>query len=237
MDKSLAFFVLLIAFIGLTLGSEYDININEDDDVGGIGGDGPVQAKYYINYIRDNIMPCLKNYTIEVVNYDDPGYFLRSSVKYVTAVRPPLKRTYQMFVNPQLFNSSYGPTNKTAMESIIMHEMNHILDYTHMSSAKLAEFGLKYVSNYSFLITYEHETDWRVMRNGYGEGLIKYREWIYSVLSGENLEKKRIEYYTPAEIRVWMDNNPNSDFSPCTDYDEYLSYVCNVCRYNATDIF
>ena len=43
---------------------------------------------------------------IDVVNYDAPGYYLRSAPKPSTVLFPPKKRVYQMFVNPELFEST-----------------------------------------------------------------------------------------------------------------------------------
>lgn len=57
-----------------------------------------------------------------MVAYNEPGYYLRSFVVPRTAVLPPDQRTYQMFANPQLFNTSFGPNSPAAMHAIITHE-------------------------------------------------------------------------------------------------------------------
>ena len=56
-----------------------------------------------------------------------------------------------------------------------------------MNDVKLAEFGLKYALNYTFLVWYEHETDHKVLNLGLGDGLKGYREWIYTVLTPEGV--------------------------------------------------
>lgn len=42
------------------------------------------------------------------MEYDTPAYYLKSSIKPSTVLLPPSRRTYEMFVNPQLFNQTFG---------------------------------------------------------------------------------------------------------------------------------
>merc|ERR1711862_247320 len=121
-----------------------------------------------------------------------------------------------------------GPS-MNAMHSIIAHELNHILDYTHMNITQLADFGIHYALNYDFHIWYEHETDHRVLELQLGQGLKEYREWIYTVLNSTERQTKRTEYYTPLEIQGWMNRYPSVYVNPCDYYS--WNYTCNVCRY------
>lgn len=96
-------------------------------------------------------LQCLLDYKVEVVEMDEDDYYLRSSPKPDTVALPPKRRTYQLHANPSLCNTSFGPSSE-ALYSIVMHELNHILDYTQMSQSQLTVFGLTYATNYSFLI-------------------------------------------------------------------------------------
>ena len=47
---------------------------------------------------------------------------------------------------------------------------------------------------------------------GYGEGLIKYREWLYKNISAKALIAKKRDYFTPEEIEILLvetKKNPN----------------------------
>jgi hypothetical protein len=59
--------------------------------------------------------------------------------------------------------------------------------------------------------------------------MIVCREWIYTVLTPSERHTKRIEYYTPLEIQVWMNENVGVYVNPCVEYS--WNYTCNVCRY------
>ena len=71
------------------------------------------------------------------MNYNGTEYYLHTLPKPDTVLFPPKRRVYQMYANPQLFNESFGPSSE-ALQSIITHELNHILDYTHMNTTEVS---------------------------------------------------------------------------------------------------
>eukprot|EP01094_Clydonella_sp_ATCC50884_P022033 TRINITY_DN4977_c0_g1_i1.p1 TRINITY_DN4977_c0_g1~~TRINITY_DN4977_c0_g1_i1.p1 ORF type:complete len:236 (+),score=42.36 TRINITY_DN4977_c0_g1_i1:80-787(+) len=193
-----------------------------------IGGDGPPQAKAMVAHLINTTLPCLAPYTIHVEDTESNEYYLRSAPDPLTVLRPPLKRTYIMYANPQLFDPSFGP-DEAALDAIITHELNHILDYTHMNTLQLGEFGAMYALNYTFQVAYEHETDHRVLQLQKGTALAGYRAWIYSVLDAKERATKKVEYYTPAEIALWQRVNVGVYVNPCEHY--FYNYTCIPCLY------
>lgn len=192
------------------------------------GGDGPEEAKAIVAEIINSTMTCLAPYRINVEVTESDEYYLRSAPDPLTVLRPAPKRTYVMYANPRLFDRSFGPS-ANALDAIITHELNHILDYTHMNTVQLAEFGAQYALNYTFLVAYEHETDHRVLQLGKGAALAAYRSWIYSVLDARERATKKVEYYTPAEIAVWSSRNRGVFVNPCLHY--MYNYTCIPCLY------
>jgi hypothetical protein len=168
-------------------------------------------------YIADKQIRCLASFNLSVNAWqNDQGYFLRSSPYVPTAWRSADKRDYIMFANPRLFNASFGPSEE-ALHAIILHEANHLRDYTAMDARELATFGADYALNYTFLIEYEHATDMKVMRMGFGDGLAAYRRWVYTKLDPSELATKQLEYYTPEQIEQWQSEQPSPlpAYSPC----------------------
>jgi hypothetical protein len=169
--------------------------------------------KWSIAHVHQDLVP----FTIEVHSWDKSDqYFARSGVTPTSAILPASKRTYEVFINPMLYNKTagfHGP-RLDALKSILTHELCHVANYTHMSSVQLAAFAAKYATNHHFLIEVEHATDECVLQADMAlgwtlrlfEGLANYRTWIYGVLAGDpdNLAKKKEEYMTPDEIYEWV---------------------------------
>lgn len=89
-----------------------------------------------------------------------------------------------------------------ALEAIMVHELEHVVDYTGWSSARLIKHGAKYSLSMKQKINYERATDNKVLAKGLHEGLAQYREWIYQWLTPKELLSKRRIYLTPEEIRA-----------------------------------
>ena len=86
-----------------------------------------------------------------------------------------------------------------------MHEFKHVLDYTEMDSNALIEFGLWYAGG--DVAEYERATDEFALERGCASGLIDFREWLYGFVSEEVRAEKEANYYSPDEIRAWMEVN------------------------------
>ena len=68
--------------------------------------------------------------------------------------------------------------SKSALISIMAHELKHLLDYKKSGFFKVSKLGLRMLFKKS-RSKYERETDLYVIKNGFSNGLIQYREWIY----------------------------------------------------------
>lgn len=102
------------------------------------------------------------------------------------------KAQYFIYVNEDV-NDCTPP--EIAVEGILVHELFHILDYVKKNFFSMVGLGLSYGPEY------ERYTDLRAAELGYTEGLISYREWIYSILPDEEaLAKKKKFYLTPEEL-------------------------------------
>lgn len=88
--------------------------------------------------------------------------------------------------------------------AILAHELKHVLDYTEMTDVEVVDFGLWY--GQGDIAEYERATDLGSLERGCGEGLIAYRDWLYSVVDADTLDAKKRDYMTPDEIRAWMEN-------------------------------
>jgi len=135
--------------------------------------------------------------------YTSPSSFFSANFELSTLGEEPLDRDYIVHYSTLQFDQ---PPPANAVLAILAHELKHVRDYTEMDAAEVTEFGLWYVT--SDVSAYERETDEHSLQLGCGEGLIEFREWLYEVVTDEVEAQKRVDYYTPEEIREWMDANP-----------------------------
>jgi hypothetical protein len=86
------------------------------------------------------------------------------------------------------------------LEAILIHELEHIVDYTQMRSAQILFFGLRYVTDRKFRTRYERQTDLKALKHKVHGGLMTYREWIYQWLTPKQLARKKQYYLSPGKI-------------------------------------
>lgn len=146
--------------------------------------------------------PDLARVSIRIKPFRSEDSFFRTSVKLTHVVRKPLKRTYILFFNRRLFED---PPPLPATKAILVHELAHIHGYTRLSAFKLIRLARRYVTSRTFVRAYERETDEAALERRVGPGLKAYRLWLYPRLTPEQLEEKRLSYYTPEEIDAWME--------------------------------
>lgn len=155
---------------------------------------------YTINKLRNQIgelkeLPeyeALIDKNINIIEFTAKDYFLKA---YPKKILNKNKRTYNIGINPALFKC---PPSDRAMKAILAHELMHLKDYAEIP---LAKFGWRYLFYTSQV---ERETDYRVLKMGYVNGLKEYREWIYPKLDGKKLKKKLKMYYRPDEIELMV---------------------------------
>jgi hypothetical protein len=141
----------------------------------------------------------LKNYNIELRSFknDTSDYFFYTDVE--KAWKSSRFRTYVIYYNERILESELSPE---ALEAILVHELQHIEDYTQMNFFELAWLAFRYevLGSEDLIIEFERDTDRRVVEKGYGKGLIQYRKWLYKNLKAEEIELKKKTYLTPEEI-------------------------------------
>lgn len=124
------------------------------------------------------------------------GYF-ETFFSVPAKLNPFVKDQFTIYMNQNIAEAL--PIHYQAVEAIIAHELFHIVDYATKGVFALILLGLTYGA------AYERETDFRVVKLGYTEGLIAYRQWLYNLLPDEKaLEKKRKFYLTPEEMSEYL---------------------------------
>ncbi len=163
----------------------------------------PADIEASLRAVQANLFPELDGVDIALGSMtSDTDYFV-SNLELDTFEYAPLERSYLVLHNEAIFEV---PPPHDAVVAILAHELKHVVDYTELDSAGLAEFALWYATEDT--AAYERETDEHALELGCGTGLIAYREWLYERIGPEATEAKRRTYYTPEEIEAWMQANP-----------------------------
>lgn len=147
----------------------------------------------------------LRNAIIEIKPIEnDKETFFKTFFSVSSRLRLDKEPIYRIFVNEGI--NECAPSYE-ATEAILSHELFHIKDYAERSNLGLIELGIIYLTKGA---KYERATDLKSVHLGYGEGLIGYRRWIYSLLDEKGLKKKIRYYLTPEEIEEIMNENLNA---------------------------
>lgn len=189
--------IRFLIFLAL-LGCDKLLPTVSDDNFGRIS--------HVFNDVIEKCFSDLKGQTLTLTPYDGGDYFFETSVSLSSLVKQ--KRVYEVYFNPQIFDKNIS---EEALKSILVHELNHIRDYTKMSVLQLGQFVIKYFISSEFRAYYERSTDLKSLEMGAGRGLILYREWLYSILPKAIIEARRRNYWTPEEISEWQaSHSPSS---------------------------
>lgn len=157
------------------------------------------EFKTQVQDVQERYFPELNDTSIVVTTFKAEDYFLQAQPAKASLMGSRHKRRYEVQLNLKLLACSPG---EAALEAILIHELEHVLDYTQMSSAQIVSHGLRYVTDKKFRIRYERETDLKALRHRVHAGLVAYREWIYQWLTPAQLERKKAFYLSPDEIRA-----------------------------------
>lgn len=140
---------------------------------------------------------------IQLESFKGKKYFFKSYVKPLTLLKLPKLRSYVVHYNQDLLKMN-SPDHE-AIRAILVHELAHIRDYSHMGFWQFVYFVIKYaLFDHS---AYERKTDEVALQKGLGSGLKKYREWLYQNIAPKTLKNKQKNYYTPQEIDHWLQTN------------------------------
>lgn len=129
------------------------------------------------------------------------AYFFWTSIDAKTFLKSPLKRKYQLIVHSDLFRD---PPSETAIQGILVHEFQHVLDYVERKFPRLTLF---FLNQFVLSSGYERKTDLKAFEKGAAPGILRYRCWLKEKLSPKDYKKKIEIYYSPEEISEWMKKN------------------------------
>ncbi len=144
--------------------------------------------------------PELSSVNIELRESHSEEYLFETDIVRSSLWMSGRPRIYLLYLSSRFDASTLSAQ---ALEAILAHELQHVLDYERWSLVRLAFFYARYSWNADYRHNYERETDRRVLARGYADGLIEYREWLYAGLSPEQVVRKRRDYLSPEEIRAW----------------------------------
>lgn len=150
-----------------------------------------------VKEVKESHFPELKNIQIGVSTFTSDAYFLQAQPVIKTLPKKRHNRHYSVQLNTKLLDC---PPSPEALEAILVHEFEHILDYTVWSSLKIIGHGMRYALSCGVKASYERATDRKVLTKGLHEGLIEYRKWVYQWLTPKEMIKKKAIYLTPEEI-------------------------------------
>jgi hypothetical protein len=152
----------------------------------------------YQDLLDEEFFSSLRGTNISIVSFKSDAYYLATGIKKI--FKNKRNREYTIRINEALFDCA--PTDR-AMKAILAHELVHIKDYVRKGTLGMLGFGVGYLIAPA---KKERSTDYRVLKEGYVNGISEYREWIYPKLSVRDLKRKKKRYYTPEEIDVLVDN-------------------------------
>ncbi len=192
MKKSLFFIVLTLMSHSLVLAYECTSPIPKE------------KLSLLVKEAQETYFPELNSAPLKIKFFKSSAYYLQSQPILKTLTKNRTKREYSVQINTKLLAC---PPSEEALKAILVHELEHIKDYTKMSSAQIAGLGIKMTISRKFRTKYERATDEKALYKGLGQGLIEYRKWIYKKLTPKQLLKKKRFYYTPEEIAEWSSHH------------------------------
>lgn len=157
------------------------------------------KATELIESVRQKSFPEIFSGDIKIEKFHSESVFFKarfSFSRFLTFRR--LKTT--IYVNPKVFESTISDE---AIMAIMAHELAHALYYTGRN--RFALLGLVRLLCDNAEAVFERKADLAAINRGFGKGLTEYREWLYIKVPVKNLEKKRRNYFSPAEIILLVD--------------------------------
>jgi hypothetical protein len=102
---------------------------------------------------------------------------------------------YFVDVNPALFQQ-HAPSDGVC--AILAHELTHIVSLSHGN--RIRRLGLIRLISGQYTVKFERGADLEAIHRGYGDGLKKYRSWVYIHVPPGKLPQKLRNYFSPEEI-------------------------------------
>lgn len=151
-----------------------------------------------ISHVKEKYFPELAAVDVSIKEFSSDSYFLQAQPQVGSLLNKKEKRKYFVILNPKLYDCS---PSQAALEAILVHEFEHIIDYESDSSVQIIGNGLHYVLGKKYRANYERSTDLKAIKKGVAAGLIEYRQWLYLRLSEKALKLKLYYYLNPQEIK------------------------------------
>ena len=161
--------------------------------------DAIAKTQTIITEIVEKSYPELKKAKINVRIFESNANYFQSQFS-LTRFLTCQKLRYNLYVNPEVFNKN---APEDAIRAIVAHELAHILYYSDRNRFEL--IGLVSLIDKSFTAKFERRADLEAIARGYGEGLIKYRRWLYQNIPAKNLDEKKRNYFSPEEIEKMLE--------------------------------
>ena len=161
--------------------------------------DAIAKTKIIITEIVEKSYPELKKAKINVRIFESNANYFQSQFS-LTRFLTCQKLRYNLYVNPGVFNKN---APEQAIYAIIAHELAHVLYYSERNRFEL--IGLVSLIDKSFTAKFERRADLEAIARGYGEGLIKYRRWLYQNIPVKNVDEKKRNYFSPEEIEKMLE--------------------------------
>ncbi len=168
--------------------------------------DAVEKTRALVNEIVTKSYPEIKLEKIRIKTFKSNSNYFKARFSY-TRFFTFQKMRHLLYVNPSVFEK--GAPGE-GIRGIVAHELAHILYYTEKNRFEL--LGLASLASKSFTTKFERRADLEAIARGYGEGLIKYREWLYKNVPASKLDNKKRDYFTPEEIRLLipaLNKNPD----------------------------
>ena len=106
-----------------------------------------------------------------------------------------MRMRYFVDVNADLFREQ-APAD--GVSAILAHELVHIVALSRGN--RIRRFGLVRLISGRYTAKFERGTDLEAIQRGYGDGLKKYRVWVYTHIPPAKLPDKLRNYFSPEEI-------------------------------------
>lgn len=161
--------------------------------------DAIAQTRTIIAEIVEKSYPELKDAKIRVKTFDSKANYFQSQFSISRFLTCRTLR-YNLYVNPEVFNKN---APEDAVRAIVAHELAHIFYYSERNRFEL--LGLVSLINKGFTTKFERRADLEAIDRGFGEGLIKYRQWLYQNIPAKNLAEKKRNYFSPEEIEKMLE--------------------------------
>ncbi len=154
------------------------------------------EIEQLLNDVIQQSFPELKNTKIGLASFKAESVFFQSNFKPLSLLKK--NKHYLIQVNSAILQRQLP---KQAAKAILAHELSHTLDYHKGGVGGILKVGWQIVTDED---CYEHRTDIQAIARGYGQGLMAYRNWIYTQIPAQDLPHKQATYYQPQEIEVLM---------------------------------